>query len=96
MTSKQTDLSGWRYENWSSDNAEPPVVMNPRARLHTCIAWCWGEAREAHELAINAQCYEQDVGALIDAIQSRLMPLERMLEALSARTQHLRLEVGEA
>jgi hypothetical protein len=85
MGNPQIDLSGLRYQNWCVE-VRPPVVLNPDADLHSCIAWCWGEANEAHQLAINAQCYEQPVGPLVDAIQARLMALVQMLEVLGSRT----------
>ena len=79
------NLSGIRYQNWCSDSA-PPVVMNPAADLHACIAWCWGEARLAHELAINAQCYEQPLDPIVDAIEAHLAGLEVVLDQLGTRT----------
>ena len=54
MTTKQISLSGPRYQNWHA-GGEPPVVLNPSADLHALIAWCWGEAVLANQLAINAQ-----------------------------------------
>ncbi len=86
MTTKQISLSGPRYQNWHA-GGEPPVVLNPSADLHALIAWCWGEAVLANQLAINAQCYEQNLVPLIDAIQDRLAALETVLKALGERTE---------
>ena len=86
-TQKQISLSGWRYQNWKFD-AEPPVIFNEAASTHNCVAWCWGEIQEAHQLAIIAQMGGEDVGLpqLIDAIQTRLMAVEQVLNILSVRT----------
>jgi hypothetical protein len=86
------DLSGLHYRNWERDTSpsdSPPVVLNPKASLHQCIAWCWGEISEAHHLAIQGQTGGDDAAWVVlgAAIQSRLMLVERVLEALCHRTQ---------
>ncbi|MBS0408186.1 MAG: hypothetical protein JSS17_17830 [Proteobacteria bacterium] len=87
MDAKQIDLSGYLYQNWGLDNTNPPVVLNPDASLHACIAWCWGEVAEAHGLAMVARVNNIEGGAVLDAVLSRLTALERMLEHLGERTR---------
>lgn len=83
---RRLTISGWRYENWDSEDGEPPVILNPRASLHKRISWCHGEANEALQLIYQAQRHSEDIGVLVDAVCSRLMSLERMLSHLGERT----------
>lgn len=86
METKVIDVSGWRWENWSGDGA-PPVILNPAAGLHNFLAWCWGEVKEANQLAILCQRSDDvNMAEMIDSIQGRLMTVERVLEELCIRT----------
>lgn len=84
-------LSGFHCRNWDlSNHGQPPVILNPSADVHMCIAWCWGEAREAQDISLAAQHGELDrdvVDSLIAVVHHRLLVLAQMLEALAERTK---------
>ena len=86
MSGNQVNLSGWRHENWTMVGGQPPVVLNPAASVHSCVAWSWGEAQELLDLLHAA--YDADVAnaGLVEAGISRAMVLTKMLEQLAERT----------
>ena len=86
MSGKQVNLSGWRHENWTMAGGHPPVVLNPAASVHSCIAWGWGEARELLDLLHAAYDADAANAGLIEAGISRAMVLASMLDHLADRT----------
>jgi len=88
MADKLIALSSGAYTNWTSCPDAPPVVLNPKASLHACLAWCWGEIVEANQLAMQGQAAADGDSwdVLGNAIQSRLMIVEAMLHELCKRT----------
>jgi hypothetical protein len=88
MTNEATiDLSGFRRENWCAVDSAPPVVMNPEATLHACVAWAWGEVYEANQLLAAAMpVVPVSPQMQLDTVVSRLMGAVAMLEALAEAT----------
>jgi hypothetical protein len=85
---KQVNLAGWRYLNWSATDEDAPVIANPNASLHACIAWCWGEIAAAHELVASLINDEfVDAGPIFAELKDRVMGAEAMLDSLSDRTR---------
>ncbi|AVO35372.1 hypothetical protein [Ottowia oryzae] len=86
MSGNQVNLSGWRHENWTMVGGQPPVVLNPAASVHSCIAWGWGEAQELLDLLHAAYDANSSNAGLIEVGLSRATVLSKMLEHLAERT----------
>ena len=97
MTEK-INLSGWKYGNWGGvdRNAPPPVVFNPDTKIHSAVAWCWGEAAELHELClIGLDGNPDDAATLLSLFQGRLQAIRDVLSELGDRTRRMTETVGE-
>jgi hypothetical protein len=85
MATKQINLSGLRWGNWSAETngAEPPVVLNPKASVQACIAWCYSAVGDALELSARGMAGEVEKNSTDDdLILERLTCAKAMLEHL--------------
>lgn len=87
MNANPLDMAGHCYRNWGAGNDNPPIILNPKASVHACIAWCWGEAAQAHELVMMARSNDTNNAAVLDSVLARLDGLERMLDYVGERTR---------
>jgi putative lipase involved disintegration of autophagic bodies len=83
-----TNVSGWHWDMLGAseaDKAEPPVVLNNRASLHTRIAWCWGQVCDAYQLSMidKEHC---DPEVILQSIQSFLTGVPEVLAHLASLT----------
>ncbi|MDO5289878.1 MAG: hypothetical protein Q4F13_09645 [Pseudomonadota bacterium] len=89
MATEKLDLSGVHVQNWRTDCGPPPVVLNPDATVHACIAWAWGELYEVKHLAmVGLSADEADTPLLIEAIHSRINAAESVLRMLGELTRN--------
>lgn len=95
MTHTAIDLSGVHVENWRTDVGAPPVILNPDATLHACIAWAWGELYEARRIALAGLTADKDQAlGLMEAIGSRVNGAERVISLLGDLTRRDRRTVA--
>lgn len=79
-------FAGYGFQNWSM-NDEPPILVNPKARLHSKLAWCWGEANQIEELAFTLSTHaDHQIRSIGNLLLSRVMPLQAMLDHLAENT----------
>ena len=81
-------FAGFGYQNWEI-KGNPPIMVNPRASLHSKLAWCWGEVQQLDDLASTLCTHEnealQQVGNLL---YSRTISLIAMLDHLGETTRN--------
>lgn len=88
MSTNATPISGYCWQSWDMGD-EPPLMVNPKASLHTKIAWMWGEITMLHDMLTEMSCNgDRETSSLAGHIANRLTPVQAMMEHLGDVTSN--------